>query len=181
MCHELLGHVPLFANQEFAAFSQEIGLASLGATDEDISRLATIYWFTVEFGLCYDDDGAGESGLDGEKKIKAYGAGLLSSYGELEYCLSKKPELRDFEPDETAIKAYPITEFQPVYYVAKSFKHAQEQVRAFARKLKRPFAVKYDPYTGSVIVMDTAEKLVKCLDALKSDLDCVIEGLRLIK
>lgn len=77
-----------------------------------------MYWFTVEFGVCRQ-----------QGQIKAYGAGLLSSFGELEYCLSDKPELRTFEPSVTGVTKYPITEYQPVYYVAESFASAKAKVR----------------------------------------------------
>ena len=64
----------MFANKEFADFSHVIGLASLGASDEDLIRLASVYWYTIEFGICYEGD---------QKKV--YGAGILGSVGEMEY------------------------------------------------------------------------------------------------
>lgn len=75
------------------------------------------YWFTVEFGLCRQDG-----------QIKAFGAGLLSSFGELQYCLSSEPELRPFDPPKTALQDYPITQYQPIYYVAESFEDAKEKM-----------------------------------------------------
>lgn len=78
--------------------------------------LLQIFWFTVEFGLCRQ-----------EGELKAYGAGLLSSYGELQYCLSDKPQHKDFDPEVTGITKYPITQFQEVYYVADCFESAKEK------------------------------------------------------
>ena len=48
-----------------------------------------------------------------------------------QYCLSDKPEIRPFDPVKTAEQRYPITEYQPVYYVADSFEEAKEKMRCF--------------------------------------------------
>ncbi|KAL3884244.1 hypothetical protein ACJMK2_030462 [Sinanodonta woodiana] len=170
VCHELLGHVPLFADPAFAQFSQEIGLASLGAPDEYIQKLATCYWFTVEFGLCRQGG-----------QIKAYGAGLLSSFGELQYCLTDKPELRPFDPIKTAEQKYPITEMQPVYYVAESFESAQAKMRAFATTIPRPFSVRYNAYTESVEVITKKDQVINLTRTIKGDLDILEQALRKIK
>jgi len=166
VCHELLGHVPLFANPDFADFSQEIGLASLGASDHDIERLATIYWFTVEFGICRQGD-----------QLRAYGAGLLSSFGELEYCLSGKPEIRPFEPAKVALQKYPITEYQPIYFVAESFKDAQLRVREFANTCSRPFSVRYNAYTESIEILDSKEKVLRYAQSIKTDMLTLVDAL----
>ncbi|EFA78578.1 phenylalanine 4-monooxygenase [Heterostelium album PN500] len=156
ICHELLGHVPLFADPDFADFSQEIGMASLGASDEDIERLSTCYWFTVEFGICKEGDG-----------IKAYGAGLLSSFGELEYCLSDKPERKPFDPFVTCNQKYPITQYQPVYFVAESFQSAKDKMKQFAETLDKPFSLRYNPYTQTIEILDTKDKLVSLCNQIK--------------
>lgn len=159
VCHELLGHVPLFADPEFAELSQSIGLASLGATDAEIEKLATLYWFTVEFGVCMED---------GQKK--AYGAGLLSSFGELEYCTSDKPTFLTFDPMNVTTTQYPVTEYQPIYFVATSFAQATRALREYAASLSRPFSVSYNPYTMSVDVLDSVGSVQKRLGSLQKEM-----------
>mmetsp|Transcript_12811 Transcript_12811/g.24853 ORF Transcript_12811/g.24853 Transcript_12811/m.24853 type:complete len:470 (+) Transcript_12811:240-1649(+) len=139
--HELMGHAPLLANPDFAELSQTYGIASLGASDRDIERLATCYWFTIEFGLYRSGE-----------EVKAYGAGLLSSFGELEYsCGPKeageaKPELLPWDPAVAAETEYPITTYQPKYFVAESLQDATDKLKDFGeRQIVRPFRVSYLP------------------------------------
>uniref|UniRef100_A0A8B9C5K2 Biopterin-dependent aromatic amino acid hydroxylase family profile domain-containing protein n=1 Tax=Anser brachyrhynchus TaxID=132585 RepID=A0A8B9C5K2_9AVES len=158
-CHELLGHVPMLANKEFAQFSQDIGLASLGSSETEIEKLATLYWFTVEFGLCKQNG-----------SIRAYGAGLLSSYGELMYALSNKPEYKPFDPEVTAVHPYQDQAFQPVYFIAENFEDAKAKLQNYSMKIKKPFSLHYDPFTSSVEVLNTPQEVKRALGQVKEDL-----------
>ncbi|XP_016836527.1 tyrosine 3-monooxygenase isoform X2 [Nasonia vitripennis] len=168
--HELLGHMPLLADPSFAQFSQEIGLASLGASDEEIEKLSTIYWFTVEFGLCKEGT-----------ETKAYGAGLLSAYGELLHSLSDKCEHRPFEPSTTAVQPYQDQDYQPIYYVANSFEDAKEKFRRWVAMMSRPFEVRYNPHTQSVEVLDSVERLEGAVSQLNIELTHITNALNKMK
>mmetsp|Transcript_3858 Transcript_3858/g.8026 ORF Transcript_3858/g.8026 Transcript_3858/m.8026 type:complete len:467 (-) Transcript_3858:403-1803(-) len=148
--HELMGHAPMFADPDFAEFSQEIGLASLGASDKDIERLARCYWHSVEFGVCREDG-----------QLKAYGAGLLSSFGELEYSCApyrpagdadEYPELLPWDPVVAAETDFPITTYQPTYFVAQNLADAKQRMRKFCESMNRPFYARYNSNTQGVWV-----------------------------
>ena len=139
--HEFLGHAPMFANKDFCDFSQEIGLASLGASDEEITKLGTLYWFTVEFGVCIED---------GKQKI--YGGGILSSPSEIEWAASEKPKFHEFEIEKIVTFPYTITDIQNNYFLAPSFKKMKELVIKYSDSIKRPFNVSYNVDTKRIII-----------------------------
>lgn len=164
--HELIGHVPLLSDPVFAEFSQEIGIASLGASDEDIIKFSTLYWFTVEFGLCKEDG-----------MIRAYGAGLLSAFGELKHALSGTPELKPFDPATTSIQTYQDEDYQPIYFVAESFESAKEKLREYSKTIKRPYDIKYEPFTQSLKIINEKSMIYEISQQLQSDLNIMQSAL----
>jgi phenylalanine-4-hydroxylase len=110
--HDFFGHVPMLLDPTFASFMQAYGGAGRRAIAMDaLDMLARIYWYTVEFGLI--DEGRG---------LKAYGAGIVSSAGELVFSTEDVEVLRLlFEPVRVMRTAYNIDRFQSCYFVLDSF------------------------------------------------------------
>ncbi|KAL3093185.1 hypothetical protein niasHT_022635 [Heterodera trifolii] len=137
--HEVLGHCPMFADEHLAQMSQEIGLLSLGASDEQIERLATVYWFIVEFGLCRQNG-----------QLRAIGAGLLSAFGELKFACSDGPGHELFVAELAALRSYADSDYQPVYFVAESIRKAMESIRAYALSMRPQKINIYHPLSRSI-------------------------------
>ena len=123
--HEAIGHIPMFTNPAFADYSQFIGHGARIATDEQIEELGRLYWFTVEFGL-----------VEHEGEVKAYGAGLLSSFGELEHAFSDEVERRPFDLETVINHDYTYSDMQPVLYVIPSYAELKEVTREYISRFK---------------------------------------------
>jgi phenylalanine-4-hydroxylase len=118
--HEAIGHIPNFTNPDFADFSQFIGKGAVVADDKQLEQLGRLYWFTVEFGLVEEGD-----------EIKAFGAGLLSSYSELEHAFGHQVERRKFDLEEVISTPYDYSDMQPRLFVIPSYGYLKEVTREF--------------------------------------------------
>ena len=121
--HELMGHAPMLAIQDFADLSRKIGEGAVKASDAQVQQLATLYWYTIEYGVVR------QSGA-----VRAYGAGLLSSFGELSRVIGGDVEVRRFDPEIAKDQPYPITTYQPMLWEVASIREAFEIMDAFVRR-----------------------------------------------
>jgi len=110
--HDFYGHVPLLFNPVFADHLQEYGKGGLKALKLDgLNYLARLYWYTIEFGLIQSPEG-----------LRIYGAGILSSGGEIEYSLhSPKPNRVPFQVERVMRTLYKIDSYQESYFVIRDF------------------------------------------------------------
>ncbi len=117
--HDLFGHVPLLFNPVFADYIQAYGAGGLKAhalgACEQLSRL---YWYTIEFGLIRQSDG-----------LRAYGAGILSSSGELMHAVtSSEPRRIALDLLRTMRTRYKIDSYQQTYFVIESFQQLFDMI-----------------------------------------------------
>ena len=110
--HDIFGHVPLLMNPVFADYMAAYGRGGLKALRLGaLSKLARLYWYTVEFGLIHTAAG-----------LRIYGSGIFSSRTESVYCLeSPKPKRIAFDLIRVMRTEYRIDDLQDGYFVIDSF------------------------------------------------------------
>ena len=119
--HEIIGHANMLAAPRFADLYEQAGRASQRATTDDaLAFFSKVFWFTLEFGVLWE---GGE--------LRTYGAGLLSSYGEIE--AFRDAEIRDWDLRAMGTTDYDITTYQPVLFAAPSFDFVVANLGEFFR------------------------------------------------
>jgi len=116
--HDILGHVPSLLNQEYAECSQLIGKGVRQANDEQLLAWDRLYWFTIEFGLIQEDN-----------DLKVFGAGILSSYGEMKHCFSDSVERKPFNLEEVIHTDYDPTKMQDVLFIIPTIAHLKQAIK----------------------------------------------------
>lgn len=142
--HDIAGHVPMHTDKAFADTLVRFGecahtaaeiAAGIPDKEERVRRLTSVikamarfFWFTIEFGLMRDPN---------SKDLKAYGSGLLSSYGELEHCIVS-PEVQRYPIQiEWVVNQYfEIDHYQPLLFIVDSFDHLFSLVDELERWMK---------------------------------------------
>jgi len=87
--HDAFGHLPFMMHQRYANLVLDYARLMLLADVESRPALGSIWWYTIEFGLIKEDG-----------EIKAFGAGLMSSYEEIETAFSDRVKRSPFNPAE---------------------------------------------------------------------------------
>jgi len=117
--HEVVGHINLIANPVFADLHYLAGKASRRCTtDASLEFFSRVFWFTLEFGV-----------VDQEGDLRAYGAGLASSIGELR--TFRSAEIRPFDVAQMGTLDYDINRYQPVLYSVPSIDWLHRELGGF--------------------------------------------------
>jgi len=147
--HDVFGHIPLLVNPIFADFMQQFGKKGLEAIEAGLLKFAaTLYWFTVEFGLIKSSAG-----------LRIYGAGITSSKAESIYCLDSETPVRIKFNTRRVIKTqYHINSFQRTYVAIESFQQLFEALNNLNWNEVRDTCL-FFPDIEQGILINNAEKI----------------------
>lgn len=124
MFHDIFGHLPFMALPEYTALQDLFAPAFLRADDvqrENIKRLA---WFSTEFGLIRENGG-----------LKVFGAGLISSFGEIGHVMAGKTPTKPFTVENVIGYEKAIYSFNEVLFVIDSLEALKDELSRYFNTL----------------------------------------------
>jgi len=129
MIHDCLGHVPPLLNHDYAELLTLIGQAVATTTHGDhVLALKRFSWFSIEFGLIEEAGGT-----------RVFGAGILSSTGEIPYSLfSPEVTRQPFVTDVVIATDYDPSRMQDHLFVAPSLPFLRRELEGLVRRFEIP-------------------------------------------
>lgn len=126
MIHDCLGHVPPLMNRDYAELLTLIGKAASTTPHGDhVLALKRFSWFSIEFGL-----------IEEMGETKVFGAGILSSTGEIPFSLfSPEVSRRPFVTNEVIETDYDPSRMQDHLFVAPSMSFLRRELVSLVRRL----------------------------------------------
>jgi len=128
MIHDCLGHVPPLMNHDYAELLTLIGKsASTTPHPEQVLALKRFSWFSIEFGL-----------IEEEGETRIFGAGILSSTGEIPFSLSADVKHRPFVTDEVIGTDYDPSRMQDLLFIIPSFTFLRREIEQLVKRFNIP-------------------------------------------
>jgi phenylalanine-4-hydroxylase len=129
MIHDCLGHVPPLMNRDYAELLTLIGKAASATPHGDqVLALKRFSWFSIEFGL-----------IEEAGRVKVFGAGILSSTGEIPYSLfSDEVTRRPFVTADVIAQDYDPSRMQTNLFVAPSLPFLRRELEGLVRRFGIP-------------------------------------------
>jgi phenylalanine-4-hydroxylase len=125
MIHDCLGHVPPLMNHDYAELLTMIGkAASVTQRGDHVLALKRFSWFSIEFGL-----------IEEEGETRVFGAGILSSTGEIPFSLSKEVRRLPFQTDKVVETDYDPSRMQDLLYVIPDFSFLRRETQSLIDRL----------------------------------------------
>ena len=124
MFHDMVGHMPWLIHPAYREFLSAFGAASLSLLPNETAagRLGLAFKWSIEYGL-----------IEYEGEVRACGAGLMSSAGELEHALGDGVRRLKFDPAVAVETYHAPAQLQPQYFVLHSFEQLGEQLDEMVR------------------------------------------------
>lgn len=121
MFHDVFGHIPLLTDLHYCEFLSGLSKIALAHIDNApiIDLMSRIYWFTIEFGLKFENN---------QRKI--YGAGIISSSGETEYSMSHAPVFIPYDVAKVFATPFFKDHIQSKYFVIDNFEQLYDSLPA---------------------------------------------------
>ena len=120
MFHDMFGHLPFMVLPAYTALQEIFGPAFLRTDAEHREQIKRLAWFTTEFGMIREGGG-----------LKVFGAGLLSSVGEIRHVMEGRTPILPFSIENVIKHTKAIYTYNETLFAIESLAALKEELSGY--------------------------------------------------